>query len=302
MALNPIPSTRTDEVDDCDKISRRQIHSYYPAEGYGCLYHRSMLNDFHAALIRRSKIQSVAEVPLDSYGVVGAGSLVFAGLRRKLTLVSDDKTLLERSSALMRFNGISDVTYLHTAPAHIPVASNSFDFSWSYERMQVVQDAGSVLDELCRVSKAIMVVVPNAYNYGQYPHYLYHRATSTTCDYVGPRPLTRRAEVRDALKHRGMTIIEEGLIDVPWWPLFPELPNLARRLLGRAPVVIDPSQRPEVNPQVIAPADVPELQRKIHGAAVIERSCWIPRLVKMLFAHSVYVIGCKPRFRNALGL
>jgi hypothetical protein len=147
-----------------------------------------------------------------------------------------------------------------------------------------------------------MVIVPNAYNYGQYAHYLYHRVRASTCDYVGPRALTRSAPVRDALKRRGMAIIDEGLIDIPWWPLFPELPNLIRGALRRAPVVFDPAQRPELNPDVVPPAAVPELKRRIHRAAVIERSSWVPGFIKFLFAHSVYVLGCKPRFRKALGL
>ena len=279
-----------------------EVHCYYPAEGFGVLYHRTMLNDFFRELIPASNIKTVAEVPLDSYGIVGAGSLVFTQLGCKLTLVGSEQTLLDRSLALMQFNRISNVSYIHSSLEKIPVPTDTFDFSWSYERIQAVANPLAVLDELCRVTKSIMVVVPNKYNYGQYPHYVYHRVTRTTCDYVGPRELMERAPVREALQRRGMIIVRDGMIDVPWWPLFPELPNVVRRLIGRTPVVIHPEEKPEVNPEVIPLSDLPQMHRRVEGAAIIERSTLLPRFLKLLFAHSIYVIGCKPQYRTQLGL
>lgn len=298
--MPPLARTTPSEVAEFQKP--RQVSLYYPAEGFGCLYHRTMLNQFFAKFIGPSKIDSVAEAPLDSYGLVGAGSLVFTELERKLTLISQEKALLARGSALFEFNGITDVTCLHSALDHIPVATDAFDFSWSYERIQAVPNASAVMDELCRVSKAVMVVVPNKYNYGQYPHYLYHRVSGTTCDYVGPKPLMRSKPLREMLQKRGLVILTEGMIDIPWWPLFPELPNLVRRVLGRASVAVDPRQNPESNPEVVPPFELSKLRDQIDRAAAIERSSWIPKFLRLLFAHSAYVIGCKPRYRAQLGL
>lgn len=288
------------EADVTDEA--RRVDLYYPAEGFGCLYHRTMLNDFFAKFIGESKIKSVAEAPLDSYGMVGAGSLIFTQLERKLTLISQDKALLARAFSLLEFNAITDVTCLHSALDHIPVIADTFDFSWSYERLQAVPNASAVLDELCRVSKAVMIVVPNKYNYGQYPHYFYHRLSGTSCDYVGPKSLMRSKPIREMLQKRGLVILSEGMIDIPWWPLFPELPNLVRRMLGRRSVTIDPQNNPEANPEVVPPSELSKLRERIGKAAVIERSSWIPNFVRLLFAHSVYVIGCKPRYRAQLGL
>jgi len=302
MPFHSTPLARTTPPELADVQGARPIYLYYPAEGFGCLYHRTMLNDFFAKFIGESKINSVAEAPLDSYGMVGAGSLVFTQLGRKLTLISQDKALLARGSSLLEFNAITDVTCLHSALDHIPVAADAFDFSWSYERIQAVPNASAVVDELCRVSKAVMIVVPNKYNYGQYAHYFYHRVSGTTCDYVGPNTLMRPKPIRQMLQKRGLVILREGMIDIPWWPLFPELPNLVRRVLGRAAVTIDPRKNPEANPEVVPLSELSKLRERIEKAAIIERSSWIPKLIKLLFAHSAYVIGCKPRYRVQLGL
>jgi hypothetical protein len=302
MPFQSTPLARTTPPEPADVQEARRAYLYYPAEGFGCLYHRTMLNDFFAKFIRESKINSVAEAPLDSYGMVGAGSLVFTQLGRKLTLISQNKGLLARGSSLFEFNAIADVTCLHSALDHIPVAADAFDFSWSYERIQAVPNASAVVDELCRVSKAVMIVVPNKYNYGQYAHYFYHRVSRTTCDYVGPNALMRPKPIREMLQKRGLAILREGMIDIPWWPLFPELPNLVRRVLGRTAVTIDPRENPEVNPEVVPLSDLSKLRERIEKAALIERSSWIPKLIKLLFAHSAYVIGCKPRYRAQLGL
>jgi hypothetical protein len=280
-----------------------EIHLYYPPEGLGALYRRTMLNDFFVDWIRRTNIQTVAEVPLDSYGIVGAGSLIFAQLGCKVTLISDDQSILDRAQALMSFNGVSHrVRFLHSPLHDIPVDEGTFDFTWSFDRLQALPDPASFLHELCRISKATMIVVPNAHNYGQYLHHFYHLAARTTCEYVGPRRWMRRAPIRAGLQRGGMTIIDDGIIDAPWWPGFPELPNLIRRLLGRPPVTVEGEGMPEAQPQVFPPADVPRLRRQVERSAFIERGRLWPGFVKLLFAHNVYVVGCKPRHRSELGL
>jgi len=280
----------------------QEPHLYYPAEGFGALYRRTMLNDFFTRLIGRTSIRTVAEVPLDSYGIAGAGSLIFAQLGRRVTLVSDEESVLDRARALMSFNGVSGIDYLSTPLSSIDAATDAFDLTWSFDRVQALCYPLTVLHEVCRISKAAMVIVPNAHNYGQHAHYLYHRLAGTTCDFVGPRRWMRRAPIRDALCRGGMTIVDEGIIDAPWWPGFPELPNIIRSLLGRPPVTLKGAGVAESSPKVVAPADLPALRRKVERSAFIERGRLWPGIVKLLFAHNVYVIGCKPQHRCELGL
>lgn len=278
------------------------VHYYYPAEGFGNLYRRVITNDFFTNLIRLSKIRNVAEIPLDTYGIVGAGSLIFTQLGCQVTLVSDRQKVLDRGRALMDFNGISGVRYLHSQYESISVPDDNFDLTWNFDRLQTLPDPEVALRELSRISKAILISVPNAHNYGQYAHLVYHLLKGTTCEYVGPRKWMLRRSVRETLLTLGMEIVEEGVIDVPWWPGFPEFPNLVRGLVGRAPVAVDEEGMPEANPEIVSSAEVPQLIRRVERAAFIEQGRLSPGWVKLLFAHNVYVLGCKPQYRQELGL
>ena len=280
----------------------REIHLYYPDEGFGSMYRRVLVNDLFTDLMRRTRIRTVAEVPLDSYELVGAGSLIFAHLGADLTLISDDEQVLARGQALMRFNSVSQVRYLHSSLHSIPVADDAFDLTWSFDALLPVPNKEAFLRELCRISKATFLIVPYAYSYGQLLHHLYHVFTKTTCVHAGPRGWMRSRPIREALRRGGMEIAAEGIIDVPWWPSFPELPNMVRRMLGRPPVKLDSSGVPEASPRVVRTEEVPALRRRVTRNAFVERSRILPRPLKLLFAHNLYVLGCKPQHRLTLGL
>jgi hypothetical protein len=278
------------------------VHYYYPAEGFGNLYRRVITNDFFTNLIRTTEIRNVAEIPLDTYGIVGAGSLIFTQLGCQVTLVSDRQYVLDRARALMDFNGISGVRFLQSQYETISIPENCFDLTWNFDRLQTLPDPVVALRELFRISKAIFISVPNAHNYGQYAHFVYHQLKKTNCEYVGPRKWMLRSPIRETLLNLGMEIIEEGVIDVPWWPGFPEFPNLVRRLLGRAQVDVDEEGIPETNPVYVSPTEVPQLRQKVERAAYIEKGHRIPSWVKLIFAHNLFILGCKPQYRQELGL
>ena len=63
---------------------------------------------------------------------------------------------------------------------------------------------------------------------------------------LGPHNL-KTGTVRAALQGLGLEIVETGLIDVPWWPGFPELPDLVRGWLGR-PAAASPLRQTPVPP------------------------------------------------------
>lgn len=291
--IGPVP----DRVGD-----RRQIHYLYPSEGFGSVYRRVITNEFFSELIGRTKIKKVAEAPLDSYGIVGAGSLIFTQLDCIVTLIGEDQHLLDRAQALMEFNDIEGVNYVPSPIEKVALPTDEFDFTWNFDRLQTLRDPAAALREICRISKAALISVPNVYTYGQLPHYVYHRLTGTTCEYVGPRSWMKRAPIREILQSEGMEIVQEGVLDVPWWPGFPELPNLVRELLGRTPVGVDEQGTPEANPTVYDPEDLSDVTRQVSRAALFEKGGWWPGLVRLLFAHNVYVMGCKPEYRRELGL
>jgi len=286
---------------DQPQQTREPVHLYYLEEGFGAIYRRTMLNDFLTQLVNNSRLRTVAELPLDSYGMVGAGSLILAWLGCDVSLVSDDEALLARATALMAFNGIKGVKPIHASLYNTGLPTDAFDFTWSFDRVQALADPARFLAELCRVSKATMVIVPNARNYGQYAHYVYHRLSRTSCDFVGPRRWMSRTSVCSALKQGGMELVADGFIDVPWWPGFPELPNLIRELIGRAPVTLGRRDAPETDPCVPSSEQAEALRIKVEKASFIERGQHFPGFIKSLFAHNVYVLACKPQYQRELG-
>lgn len=277
------------------------IHLYYPDEGLGALYRRTMLNEYFANLIRRTNIHTVAEVPVDSHGIIGAGSLIFADLGCDVTLISDDREVLTRAQALMDFNNVQGIRYLHSPLDHISAEGNAFDLAWNFDGLLPVPDQAQLLREMSRIAKSAYVVVPFAYSYGQLMHYVYHSLTRTSCDVSGPRHWMHKQPIQHVLGEENMVMLDDGFIDVPWWPSFPELPNMVRGLLGRAPVQVPEGGIPEANPNYVTPEDLPEMKDKVERSAFVERGKW-PGLVRRFFAHNLYVFGCKPEYRHALGL
>jgi hypothetical protein len=285
---------------DLNGGTRSHTHLYFPAvEGFGETYRRVMLNEYFGRLLDRAHIQTVAELPLDDYGVVGAGSVLFAERGCHVRLVSDDRSLLVAGMGVFEHNRLQQGVQLIQGPlTALPIPDNSFDLGWNFDRLLTVPSPPDFLREMARVCKAVYVCVPNAHNYGQYAHYVYHKLRGDRCAYVEPRAWMARRPVRETLRQVGLEVVDEGLIDVPWWPGFPELPDLVRSLLGKRLADSPLRQKP------VPPASQAEERQwldKVARAAFIERSRW-PEFVRQFFAHNVYVLAVKPAFRAALGL
>jgi SAM-dependent methyltransferase len=277
-----------------------RTHLYFPAvEGLGETYRRVMLNEYFGRLLERTRLKTIAELPLDDYGVVGAGSVIFAQRGCHVRLISDDRGLLVDGMRVFEHNQLQAAVQLVQAEAltGLPVPDDSYDLGWNFDRLLTLPDPADFLREMARVCKAVFVCVPNAHNYGQYAHYMYHKVKGDRCAYVEPRAWMARRPVRETLQRLGLEVVDEGLIDVPWWPGFPELPDLVRRLLGKRLADSPLRQQP------IPPASQAEEQQwldKVARASFIERSRW-PAVVRQFFAHNVYVLAVKPEFRASLG-
>jgi hypothetical protein len=277
-----------------------RFSQYFPAvEGLGETYRRVMLNDFFAEQLRRGRVRSVAELPLDDYGVVGAGSLVFARHGCDVSLVSDDPDLLKQGRAVFELNGLAGrLGLVHGPLTALPLPDDAFDLGWNFDRLLVQPSPPDFLREMARVCKAVFVCVPNAANYGQWMHFVYHRLRGDRCAYVEPRAWMSRRPIRQTLESLGLQVVGQGLIDVPWWPGFPELPDLVRSLLGRRTAGSPLRQAP------VPPASAVEEQQwleKVQRSAFIEHSR-LPEPIRQVFAHNVFVLAVKPRHRASLGL
>ena len=135
----------------------------------------------------------------------------------------------------------------------------------------------------------MLVIVPNAWNYGQPGHWLYHRVAGRPCDFVGPRRWLAVGPVAAALESHGMEIVQRGLIDVPWWPGFPELPAMVRRVLKPWA----PPHQPDTNDLSVDGPELAALLGKAERATFIERSR-LPLWLRTPFAHNLYVLARHP--------
>lgn len=265
---------------------------YFPGEGFGALYRRVMVNRMLVNLMADSPIRSVSEFPLDPHGACGAGSLILSALGRDVTLVYDNEAVLEGARHLFEGRGFSDVHCARHALDATDLPDDYFDLSWSFDRLQATVNPVKSLREICRVSKVVLVIIPNARNYGQYAHHLYHLVAGSPCDYVGPRHWMRADTVSRAIEDAGLDVLSTGIIDAPWWPGFPELPFLVRGLLrgGRA-------KRPNALDGADEPAIIGPLVRRARSNDFIECSR-LPRAVKRVFAHNIFVLAAKPQHRS----
>ena len=149
-------------------------HMYFPAvEGFGETYRRVMLNEYFGRLLDRARLKTIAELPLDDYGVVGAGSVIFAQRGCQVRLVSDDRSLLVDGLRVFEHNRLQQAVSLVQGPlSALPVPDNSYDLGWNFDRLLTMPSPPDFLREMARVCKAVFVCVPNKHNYGQYAHYV----------------------------------------------------------------------------------------------------------------------------------
>lgn len=276
-------------------------HLYFPAvEGFGETYRRVMLNNYFSRLRAGSSLPVVAELPIDDYGVPAAGSLVFAQHGSEVRLVGEDQALLEAGRRVFDFNQMGKrVKLVHARLSQLPVENDTFDLGWNFDQLLIQPSPEAFIREMARVCKAVFICVPNARNYGQYPHFIYHKLKGgKTCAYVQPRAWMARRPIIQVLEGLGMVVVDQGLIDVPWWPGFPELPDLVRSLLGRG-LRVSPHRRPPEPPATAQ--EEAEWQARVQRAAFIERSR-LPMAARELFAHNVYVLAVKPQYRHTLQL
>jgi hypothetical protein len=135
----------------------------------------------------------------------------------------------------------------------------------------------------------VLIIVPNAWNYAQPGHWLYHRVFGHPCDFVWPRRWLTLEPVVQALETHGLQIMRRGLIDVPWWPGFPELPAMVRRMLKPW----SPPSQPDMDDLALDQAQIATLLQKAERATFIERSR-APLFLRAPFAHNVYVLARHP--------
>jgi hypothetical protein len=194
---------------------RRYLTDYN--EGLGVVYERFVLNDYLLELAEKHSIQTVLEAPLYGMaGVSGINSYWLAKHGRAITLVDDHA---ERLAGIKRIWGElqTPATFVHhTDYSRLPFDDHSFDFAWEWAGLWYLENAESLLRELVRVSRnLVLVAMPNNLQVGYLLRkYVIDRDFFTQVN----ENWVKMNKIKQVLQSAGLEIIEEGVMDVPPWP------------------------------------------------------------------------------------
>jgi len=212
------PNGTTPPAPDRSDTWRTYLTNY--DEGLGLVYERFVLNDFLDELRRRHQIRSVLEAPLYGMaGVSGINDVIFAQHGVPVTLVDDNAERLAGVARIWREDLRLPVNLVNISPRRwdrLPFADNSFDLTWQWAGLWYIADSAGLLRELARTSrKLVFVAMPNNIQVG---YWLRKLVIDRDFFEHHDERWTDIGLIRRILEAAGITIIDEGVLDVPPWP------------------------------------------------------------------------------------
>lgn len=265
-------------------------------EGLGLVYERFVLNDFLRQLRARYEVATVLEAPLFGMaGVSGINSVALAGAGCRVTLADDNPE---------RLDGVQRIWLELALPVdlvqigdwgRLPFPDNAFDLAWEWAGLWYLPDPGALLRELARVSRdLVFVAMPNRWQLG----YALRK-------YVLDRPFFQQigdgeywasmAPIRQLLEAQGVTIVDEGVLDVPPWP---DTVMPASEVLQRLGIRSQRLQEQftgegwEWSTMAYYLGQQPELRERVMRYAWLDQAP-LPWQVKAVWAHHRYLLGRK---------
>ncbi len=263
-------------------------------EGLGLVYERLVLNDYLDGLLDRYQLRTVLEAPLFGMaGVTGINSVHLAQRGCEVTLVDVDPERLEGVQRIWQELGLPCQFVLQENLAQLPFADDSFDLAWEWAGLWYLPDPRGLLGELARVSRQLVfVAMPNRLQIGYWLRKLF--VDREFFEQVDERWADMRL-LRRTLREHGLTLVEEGVLDVPPWPdtVMPAA-ELLRRLGIRWGKLSDRFSGDDWQWSTMDYylGKRPELRRTVDGYAFLERLP-LPWRLKAIWAHHRYFLGTK---------
>lgn len=257
-------------------------------EGIGTVYERIVLDDYFRDIQRRYGLNAVLEHPADGVtGVPGLNSLEFARNGGSVCLSNPSSNMLQVARSVWEQRGLAGS--LETRQTEIEdtgFPDESFDLVWNYCMFERFADPSGLIEEMKRVSRGyVMVLTQNEANWGTIVHKIHHRAHDLTWDHGQPSQMRLEA-IRTAFRAAGLTLLEEGAIDVPPWldtwdmPLRGAIKEFLGVFRGRWQWSIDQEQGKVRDGQ---PAPVLAFVRNLEH--------WLPEWFRRYQAHHFYVLA-----------
>lgn len=214
MSAATVPGVAPDEPNTW----RRYLTDYN--EGLGLVYERFVLNDFLSALAERHQITSVLEAPLYGMaGVSGINGVVFARRGIAVTAVDDNPERLAGIRRIWAEDLHLPINLVEIRPdgwRALPFPDASFDLTWQWAGLWYLANPAALLRELVRTSRnLVFVAMPNRLQVGYWLRkWIIDRDFFRRHD----ERWTDMGRIRAILEVAGVTILEQGVLDVPPWP------------------------------------------------------------------------------------
>lgn len=264
-------------------------------EGLGLVYERFVLNDYLEELRTRWRIGSVLEAPLYGMaGVSGINDVMLARAGVDVTMVDDNPVRLAGVRRIWEDDLNLDATLVQVPSdrwGRLPFADRSFDLTWQWAGLWYIADPAGLLRELARTSrKLVFVAMPNNIQVGYWMRKLVIDSEFFATHDEGWTDIGR---IRAILEDAGVTIIEEGVLDVPPWPdtVMPASEVLKR--LGIRSKKLDEQFTGDGwqwSTMAYYLNEQPELREKVMKYAWLDHAN-LPWQVKSIWAHHRYLLG-----------
>lgn len=272
---------------------RRYLTDYN--EGLGLVYERFVLNDFLTDLADRHAICNVLEAPL--YGMAGVSGINSYALAQRgipITAVDDEPERLAGVRRIWQEDLAQPINLVEVAPHEwgtLPFPDRSFDLTWEWAGLWYIADPAGLLRELARTSrKLVLVAMPNNLQVGYWMRKLIiDREFFRTHD----ESWTDMGRIRRILESAGVTIIEEGVLDVPPWPDTVMPANEVLKRLGIRSRRLEEQFTGEGwqwNTMAYYMDEEPDLYDRVIRYAWLDHAP-LPWQIKAVWAHHRYLLG-----------
>jgi SAM-dependent methyltransferase len=247
------------------------------------------------ALAQRYHVRSVLEAPL--YGMAGVSGINCVALAREgvdVTLVDDNAERLAGVQRIWQEDLRLPVNLVRVSPSAwgaLPLPDNSFDLAWEWAALWHIADPAGLLREMARVSRnLVFVAMPNSLQVG---YWMRKWILEREFFYDHDEAWTSMARIKDALHRAGLTVIEEGVLDVPPWPdtVMPA-GEVLQRLGIRNERLQDQFSGDGWSWSTMAYylGDEPQLRERVMKYAWLDHAC-LPWQMKAVWAHHRYVLA-----------
>lgn len=257
-------------------------------EGLGLVYERLVLNDFLEGLMERYHPGEILEAPVYGMaGVTGINSVRFAQSGAHVTLVDSNSERIEGIRQIWAELGLS-AAFVHVGDfATLPFKNKTFDLAWNWAALWHLPKPERLIEELARISRnLIFVAMPNRAQFGYILRkYLLERDFG---DYVD-EGWADTHRIKKALASANVTIVDEGVIDVPPWPDTVMPAGQVLQKLGVRSTRLSGAQWNWSTMDYYL-GRRPDLKAKMERYAFLERAP-LPWRLKTIWAHHRYLVG-----------